>query len=329
MINYQESQKILAEIKKSKNILINVHRNPDLDSVGSATALYQALIKMGKKVTLICPHEIPENFKFMKGAEFVQTVDFKTWAGTRPAPTDSFLILDSGSYDIVTGSKEIDLPPTKKIVIDHHLTNKWTDYVCRLLDTKASSTAEIIYRLLSDWGVEIDEDISTSLLSGNAGDTVFFKYPKDPTVTFAIVSEFMKMGAKYNLLIEKFNDSLSFGFVQLLGELIRNMKQESAPIGKFVWSAVNYKTYEKCGKPRGARETVADSFFRSIKDMDFGIAMVEDEPGRVSMSFRSKGDFDVSKIAEKFGGGGHKNAAGANAKGEFNKKIKEIIRILS
>jgi len=329
---YQQSAKILETINKFKNILINVHRNPDLDSIGSSTALYKALIKMGKNVTLICPHEIPENLNFMKGANMVKTINFKEWAGTRPAPTDLLLILDSGSYDIVTGSKEINLPPIKKIIIDHHLTNNWKDYVYRLLDTKASATAEIVYSLLTDWGVDIDKDISTSLLSGIAGDTVFFKYPKDPAKTFSDVSKLLKNGGNYKLLIEKFNDSLSFGFVKLLGEFLKNMKQEGRlPAGRqgFVWSAVDYETFKKFGCPRGARETVADSFFRSIKDIDFGIAMIEDEKGKISLSFRSKGDCDVSKIAEKFGGGGHKNAAGTSVKGEFKKTVKEIINALS
>jgi len=322
--HYSLSKSILEEIKNSSNILINIHRNPDLDSIGSATAMYQALIKMGKKVTLVCPHEIPENFKFLKGADNVKTVDFKKWADTGVRPYDIFLILDSGSYDIVTGSKEIKLPDVKKIVIDHHLTNNWIDYVYRLLDTKASATAEIVYSMLKDWGVDIDGDISTSLLSGIAGDTVFFKYPKDPSVTFSNVSELMKSSANYNLLIEKFNDSLSFGFVKLLGEFLKNMKQGTG----FVWSAVDYVTFKKYGKPKGTRETVADSFFRSIKNVKFGVALIEEEKGKFAVSFRSKKNTDVSVIAKKLGGGGHKNAAGATIYGSIDQvieKIKEIV----
>ncbi|MEK7597352.1 MAG: bifunctional oligoribonuclease/PAP phosphatase NrnA [Patescibacteria group bacterium] len=325
-MHYQQSSKILEIIKNFNNILINVHRNPDLDSVGSATALYQALIKMGKKVTLVCPHKIPENFKFLKGADKVVTFDFTNFINLTNLINsfDLFLILDSGSYDIVTGSKEIKLPDIKKIIIDHHLTNNWTDYVYRLLDTKASATAEIVYGMLKDWRVDIDGDISTSLLSGIAGDTVFFKYPKDPAVTFSNVSELMKLGADYNLLIEKFNDSLSFGFVKLLGEFLKNMKQGAG----FVWSAVDYITFEKYGKPRGVRETVADSFFRSIKNIKFGVALIEEEKGKFAVSFRSKKNTDVSVIAKKLGGGGHKNAAGATIYGRIDQVIEKIKKII-
>lgn len=325
---YKLSSKILETIKKSNNILINVHRNPDLDSIGSATALYQALVKMGKQTTLICPHEIPENFKFLKGADMVKTIDFKKFNVYPAKPEgrsgDLFLILDSGSCDIVTGSKEIKLPDIKKIVIDHHLTNNWENYLSRLLDTKASATAEIVYRLLTDWEVGFDKNISTSLLSGIAGDTVFFKYPKDPGVTFKIVNDLIKKRANYNLLVEKFHDSMSFDFVKLLGEFLKNMKRER----EFIWSAVSCEVFEKHGRPKGVRETAADSFFRSIKNVDFGVALLEEEKGKINMSFRSKKDTDVSVIAKKLGGGGHKNAAGATFYGDFVqiiKKIKEIV----
>ena len=319
---YSLSKSILEKIKQANKILINVHRNPDLDSIGSATALYQALIKIsGKKPTLICPHQVPENLKFLKGADQVKTVDFSSFAYSS---YDLFLIIDSGSYDIVTGRKEIKLPEIKKIIIDHHLTNNWKDYLLRLLDTKASAAAEIVYRILTDWNITLDKNISTSLLSGIAGDTVFFKYPKDPNVIFSIVNELMKNGADYNLLISKFSDDLNFDFVKLLGEFLKNMKKER----KFIWSAVSCEVYEKYGRPKGVRETAADSFFRSIKNINFGVALLEEEKGKINMSFRSKQNFDVSKIAEQFGGGGHKNAAGATVYGskeEIINKIKKIV----
>ncbi len=329
--HYFLSKSILQEINKANNILINIHRNPDLDSIGSATALYQALIKIGKKITLVCPHQVPENFKFLKGADKVITLDFTNFKNFTNFMNsfDLFLVLDSGSYEIVTGSKEIKLPNIKKIVIDHHLTNNWKDYLLRLLDTKASATAEIVYRILADWNISLDKNISTSLLSGIAGDTVFFKYPKNPSVTFSIVNELMESGANYDLLTSKFNDGFSFGFVRLLGEFLKNMKMENSLTGGFVWSAVSYELFEKHGRPKGVRETAAESYFRSIKGVDFGVALLEEEKGKINMSFRSKQNFDVSKIAKKLGGGGHKNAAGASISGNIDQVINRIKKAIS
>lgn len=323
--NYPESEPIFKEISKAKNILINVHRNPDLDTVGSATALYQVLTKMGKKVTLVCPHEVPGNFKFLKGAEKVKTIDFSNFDFS---VYDLFLIADSGSYDIVTGSKEIKLPAVKKIIIDHHRTNNWTEFVYKLLDIEASSTAEIIYKIFKDWKIKIDPEMATAIFSGVASDTVFFKYEKHPKNTFKIAAELLDLGADKDKLVEQAFDSFDFNLIQTMGEFLTKIKKEISPAGEFVYSIMDYETFVKFGKHRGARETVANLFARSIKGFDFGFIAVEFEKGKFAVSFRSKKDTDVSEIAKKLGGGGHKNAAGATVYGNIDQvigKIKETI----
>jgi len=320
MQNYPQSKLILKEIKKANNILINVHRSPDLDTVGSATALYQVLTKMGMSATLVCPHEIPENFKFLKGANKVMTIDFSSFDFS---PFDLFLIADSGSYEIVTGSKEIELPEINKIIIDHHRTNNWENYLSRLLDIRASSTCEIIYQMMQDWGIKIDAEIATSLFSGIASDTVFFKYGENAKKTFRIASELLDLGSDKNKLVDQAFDSFDFELVRMIGEFLVNIQKGTG----FIYSIMNYETFVKYGKNRGARELVANLFARSIKGFDFGFMAVEYEPEKFAVSFRSK-HTDVSEIAKKLGGGGHRNAAGATVKGEFKTIVKNIIDII-
>ena len=326
---YQQSLQILKTIKQSNNILINVHRNPDLDSIGSAVALYQALTKMGKKVVLVCPHQIPENFKFLKISKQLKTLPFTNFKNFTNFMNsfDLFLIADSGSSDIVTGSKEIELPAIKKIVIDHHLTDNWKDYLLRLLDVKAVATCEIIYKLFVDWKIEVNPEMATALFSGIAGDTVFFKYGQDTKQTFRIAAELLAKGADKNKLIDQVFDSFDFDLVKTIGQFLIKIEKGSSPTGKFVYSVMDYKTFVKYGSQRGARETVANIFARSIKGYDFGFMAVEYEKGKFAVSFRSK-KTDVSIIAKKLGGGGHKNAAGASVFGNITQvidKIKEAV----
>jgi len=119
-MNYFESQAILEQIVKSNNILINCHQGPDQDSVGSATALYQILINMNKKATIICPDKVPNDCLFIPFADKVQTVDFN-WFDFRPY--DLFIVLDSGDPQQVLKSQDIKMSPVETVVIDHHLTN--------------------------------------------------------------------------------------------------------------------------------------------------------------------------------------------------------------
>lgn len=325
MINYySHSKSILTEIKKAKNILINVHRNPDLDTVGSATALSQALNSLGKKTTLVCPDDIPENFRFLKGADKIQKINFMNFKNfINFTNSELFLILDSGSYDIVTGDKETHLPEIKKIIIDHHRTNIWDNYLLRLLDIKASSTSEIIYQLLIDWGVEINNEIATSLFSGIAGDTVFFKYGENAKRTFRIAADLLDKGADKNKLVDQAFDSFDFDLVRMIGEFLVNLKKGDG----YVYSIINYENFIKYGKNRGARELVANLFARSVKGFDFGFMAIEYESQKFSVSFRSKST-DVSAIAKKLGGGGHKNAAGASFFGKEKELLQKIFRIV-
>jgi phosphoesterase RecJ-like protein len=317
--NYPLSKSILSEIKKADNILINVHRNPDLDSVGSATALYQALIKLGKKATLICPHEVPENFKFLNGADEILRIDFSSF---NFSPYNLFLILDSGSFDIVTGDKEVTLPNTPKIIIDHHQTNNWTSYLLKLLDIEASSTAEVVYQLFLDWSLPIDQMMATSIFAGISSDTVFFKYEKNAKKTFKIAAELLDLGADKDKIVERSFDSFDLGLVRLIGEFLTKIQVGDG----YIYSILDNKTFIKFGGERGAREIVANLFGRSVKGFDFGIMAVEYEKDKFAVSFRSKST-DVSIIAEKFGGGGHKNAAGATIFGTIDQVIDKIKKV--
>lgn len=323
--NYSASLLILEEIKKARSILLNVHIHPDLDTVGSATAVYAVLTKMGKQVDIVSPGQVSPFYNFINCSDKINQVDFFKINFTK---YDLFLILDSGSYDRVTGSKDKKLPESlKAIVIDHHKTNNFR-LPLQLVDENASSTSEILFKLFIDWGVEISPEIATSLLAGIAGDTVFFKYVERGE-TFKIIADLINKGADQKKIVGNVIDSLDPKFVSMLGRFLDGMKVEESASGRFVWAALSYEIYEDFGQPEGVRETAADWFFRSLKDVGFGLAMLETEKGVTSISFRSKPEVDVSAMAEKLGGGGHKNAAGATRKGEFNTVVREVIKLIS
>ncbi len=305
-------------VKISKTILLNAHRSPDLDSIGASTTMMKALRRLGKKVELVCPTKVSSDFLFLKGADEIKTVDFSTFDFR---PYDLFLILDSGSYDIVTGSKEIRLPDLPTVVIDHHRSNKFTDVKLKLVEEEASATCEMIYKLLTDWKTNIDQEMATALFSGIAGDTVFFRYTQNTKGAYKIIGRLVDLGADKDLLVENMFNNYDFGSVQLVGEFLKNMKKEK----NFVWSAIDFGTFQKYGKPKGIRELSADLFFQSVKGAGFGLAILEQEKNKLFVSFRSIKDTDVSKIAKSLGGGGHRNAAGCTVSGEFTQTVNDII----
>lgn len=316
-MHFAESKKILETLKKAKNILINVHRNPDLDSVGSALAFKYILAKLGTKVTIIGPHPVEPAFLFLPGASSIQTVDFHTFDFK---PYDLFLILDSASAQIVTSDPKLPLPPLPRLVIDHHKGNN-IDAGLKLVKEDASATAEIIYYLLQDWKMKIAKDLATILFSAICHDTVFFKYTENDNETFPIISDLIKLGADKNTVLFHIYNNLGFDFMKHVAVLLSKIKQENG----FVWTALSYEEYNKMGCPVGLREYVSDHFIQSIKGSQFGVVMIEEKPGKLCVSFRAKAGLDISILAKKLGGGGHLYRAGATVYGEFTKSVKEVL----
>jgi len=316
-MTYQKSKNILEKINSSENIFINVHVHPDYDSVSSALSMAKAIEKTGKKAEILCCEEIDRHFFFLKGAEKIRKVDYSKESFEKGL----FIILDSSSYDRVTGSRDVFLPKKLEyVVIDHHRNNS---FVCqdKIVDEEAPSVTEMLYRIFIDWDISIDSSLSTVLLTGLLGDTVFLRYAEDGKRAFKTASELIEKGADKDFIGEQFFERYRFESIRLLGEFLISMKKEK----NFVWSALPYATFVKYKSPKGVREMAADLFFRGIEKTAFGVAILEYEKNKISISFRSKKNTDVSVISQIFGGGGHKNASGATITGDFPSVLKDIL----
>jgi len=326
-MNYQQSKLILSAIKKAKNILLNIHPHPDLDSIGGALAVKQAinLIDKEKKVMIISPEKIKQDFSFFgEAVKKIKVIDFLRF---NFSSFDLFLILDASSDDRVTGAKEIFLPKKiEKIVIDHHLNNK-IDAKLKIIDEKACATTEILFKIFLDWGIKINKNLATLILAGIVGDTVFFRYLKDYKKQWLIVQKLLDLGADIKMLRDNYF-SYSLPFLQFLGDFLRRLKVERAGEKKFVWAAMSFFDYQSFGMDPFGQSFVADLFLAAILGVDFGFLVLEKEKGKLSLSFRSKPYFNVAKIAQNLGGGGHKNAAGATIKikKSFAKEVEEIVK---
>jgi phosphoesterase RecJ-like protein len=318
-MNYKKSTEILESIKKAKKILVNCHRGPDSDSVGSALALSMVLKKIGKDVTIICPSDIPADLAFLNGADSIWRVNFSTFDFLS---YDLFLVIDSSTYAMVTGLKDSDKPSIDTIVIDHHSSNEKFGKI-NLVDAKITSAGELLYKIFEDWDVKLDKEIAECLLTGIIGDTGSFQYQNVGEETLRIAASLMDAGADKDKIIYNIYRNIDFKEVKMWGKFIENMKIED----NFIWSAVSLSTYKDFGEYPYAKEDVANLFFPIVKGTDFGIVIVETNDEVLSVSFRSRSGFDVSKIAEEVGGGGHKAAAGARIEGlPFDQAVDKILR---
>jgi len=318
-MNYKQSTNILSEIKKAKKILLNCHRGPDSDSVGSALSLYQILKKMGKEATVICPSDIPSDLAFLPGANEIVRVNFTSFDFS---DYDLFFVLDSSTYSMVTGLKDSEKPSIRTIVIDHHFSNeKFGDI--NLVDAEVTSTGELLFLLFKDWDVPITKEVADCLLTGIIGDTGTFQYQNVGQKTLKIAAELMEKGANKDEIIFNLYRNIEFREVKMWGKFIEKMMIEDG----FVWSAIPHSVYEDLGEYVYAKEDVANLFAPIVRGTEFGIIVVEVSENVLSVSFRSRTGFDVSKVAKEVGGGGHKAASGARIEGlPFQEAVNKVLK---
>lgn len=323
-MNYELSAKILAEIKKAKRILLNCHRSPDPDGIGSALALKLVLEKMDKEVKVVCPSgQIDKRINFLKGFEEIKIgTDFTKF---NYSEFDLFITLDSASWDMVTGKDAVSLPQISIINIDHHITNKNYGNI-NLVRTEASSVCELLFNLFTDWRANIDEKIASCLLTGIIADTGAFVYPNTSAETLGIVKKLIETGVDKNGIILQIYRSEDLNMLKFWGEVLRKMEIDKD--FRFVWSAIPYSVYKSYGMPEYGKEGAASSFAPIVDNTDFGLIAVEEDPGRLFISFRSRTGFDTSKIAFALGGGGHIFASGAKIEGlPFSKAVEKVLEV--
>lgn len=320
-MNYKESSEILKEIKKAKKILVNCHRGPDSDSVGSALGLSKVLEQMGKEVMIVCPSDVPDDLKFLNGADKIKKIDYSSFDFSKH---DLFVAIDSSNYSMIAGAKELEQPKTIPfIVMDHHISNTGFGKI-NLIDSKATSTGELLFKVFKDWKIELDSNIAKSLLTGIIGDTGSFQYQNVGAETLETAAKLIKLGADKDEIIYNIYRNISFTEVKIWGKIIEGMEIDHKY--HFVWSAIPITVYHDIVGIESAKEDAANLFFPIVKDTDFGIIMEERDDGALSVSFRSRSGFDVSKIAEEIGGGGHKAAAGARIEGlDFDDAVEKVL----
>ena len=191
-------EQIKTAIENSKNVLLHCHPSPDPDSVGSTLAMKFALEQMGKKVTLIKgDSNIPRAFSFPGIDLIVQKnffeIDLKEF--------DLFIILDSGSKEMISNKAEIIFPEhLNTLVIDHHFSNKGFGKV-NFVDSSYSSCCELLFNIFKFLGIKITHDIALNLFIGIYTDTGGFRYGKNGDKTLKAVSELVSIAPDYQKVI--------------------------------------------------------------------------------------------------------------------------------
>ncbi|MBW2565039.1 MAG: DHH family phosphoesterase [Deltaproteobacteria bacterium] len=279
---------IINQLLSSNHVLLASHTNPDGDAVGSTIAMGLLLSTTDKKITLYNESLIPAVYRFLPRVEMIEN------SINTANDFDTAIILDCSNLQRIGTAASIinDIPSV--INIDHHISNSNFGNF-QLIDTSASSTAEIIYRLIKKMGVAIDKPIATSIYTGILTDTGSFLDPSDVA---------RNVYGRYSL-----------GRIKLL-----NLALDSIEIFHHGKLSIMTITQEMLSKTDTRAEDIDGliNYARRIENVKIAALIHEKQNGRHKLkgsgqfhvSLRSDGTVDVAAIAASFGGGGHATAAG-------------------
>lgn len=318
-------KKIWKEINHSNNILLSVHAGPDADSVGSNLALYYALKKMGKNVSIIQgDSELPPNLKTIPGSDKIIP---KNIFQIDLSKFDLFLILDSSAPSQVSRLGKITFPKSlKTIIIDHHLSSEKFAKI-NLVLPKYTSTCQVIFDLLQNQKIKIDKFMAACLFIGIYTDTGAFKYFNPTYKIFDIVSKLVKIYPKYPQLIFGIENNDQPDRIKLFSFLLSSVKNYCSD--HVAIASISCEDIQKNHIDINTLNGYSDvtNMLKSVVGWDIAMTMIEFQPGSVRVNFRTRDadKYDLSKIAAATGsGGGHRAAAGATV----NKSIPEATEFL-
>ncbi|MEZ5425877.1 MAG: bifunctional oligoribonuclease/PAP phosphatase NrnA [Pyrinomonadaceae bacterium] len=306
---------VIEVIENKQSFAITTHVRPDGDGIGSSLGLCWLLRSLGKKAEVILRDDIPFSYQGLPGADEIKKV-----------------AEINGSYDavFVIECSDIGRPGIRNLEnqlvvnIDHHSTCEHFGTI-NWIDSTASAVGEMIYNLCKAIGGRVTKEIAECVYLALVTDTGSFHFPNTTERTLKVASELVKVGVKPARISETVYSSYSWSRIELMRQVLSTVKRDET--GRLAWmrqsmamardaEAVDGDNNGFVNIPLSAREIVAVVYMREV------------QPNAYRVSLRSKGEINVARVAEQFGGGGHKNAAGCRVEGDWDECEKQIVEAM-
>jgi len=292
-------------VRSHKRFLITTHVRPDPDGLGSQLGLADVLERMGKDVRLVISSMWPPRYDFMDPQRRIKRFELP---GNEYRDTEAIIVLDTGTWgqlgDFGAFMKGMNVP---KVVIDHHLSQDDLG-ATRLVDTTAEATGRLICEAAAALGQELSPVAADALFAAVATDTGWFRHLNTTPATFALAEKLARAGARPTRLYDLIYEHSTLPRMKLMGLVLSRLR--TVENGKVALTEITLADYAATGAiPQDTEDMV--NFTRAVAGVEVGLFFLEQPKGGVKVSFRSRERVDVAKVAEQFGGGGHRLASGA------------------
>ncbi|MDR3179083.1 MAG: bifunctional oligoribonuclease/PAP phosphatase NrnA [Oscillospiraceae bacterium] len=313
MINYEKLKSVCDIFQNKDDFVIITHDNLDGDAISSSLAVFCILKKLNKKCVIAYESKIPQNFNFLIDDYFLKEKPYVLF------DCEEFDIKDKYVVSVDLADKKLlgkFLQNIEKIdlCIDHHRTNKIFAEISSLVNPLAASTTEIIYEIAKFLKL-IDIQIAEYIYVGIITDTGRFAYPNVTEKTHKIASDLIKIGVRNDTLNYKIFDCITKNQIFLNQLVLQTL--EFFLNSKCAMIFINQSMLSKSNT---SKEDIGlfTQIPRQIKGVLVGATIKEEKKNVYKVSIRTKVGVSAEDICKKFGGGGHKNAAGFTVKGDLN-----------
>jgi len=324
MADVSDFIKAIQLIEQSQNVLIVTHTKPDGDACGCAAVMCEILRDQGKKVRLLMLSSVPDWYAFLfeeKVPVLGEDVSIEQLRQGQFGQFDLVLIVDTNSRSQLEKFEQyLKGSDTPVLVIDHHATSDSLGTV-EIVDSKAAAAGVVILDLLKYAGWPVTEKIAQGLFVAVATDTGWFQFSNTDSRVYRACAELIDAGAKPTELYDKLYHTFSPARFKLMARMLSTVELHLD--GCYAVQQLTQADFDRTGAVYGDTENLINECHR-IGTVKVSALFIELKDGRIRCSLRSRCAVDVSQIAAKFGGGGHKQAAGTYLPGPIE-KAKKII----
>ncbi|MDR2115354.1 MAG: DHH family phosphoesterase [Planctomycetaceae bacterium] len=312
-----------AIIHSSSRILLTAHQRPDGDCLGSELAMRLILLSLGKEVRIVNPHPTPPNLTFLDETGCIKplenlTEEDKNWMNH----ADLVIVLDTSSWAQLGAMASVFKNlQARKLVLDHHAKGDDIGAEC-FIDSEAEATGILVVRAAGVLNVPLSRGIAEAAFVAISTDTGWFRFSSVNAETYRTVAGLIDAGVVPAEFYQKLYEQESLGRIRLIGRTLSQI--EPYFDDKLMLIRILLSDFEAAGALSSESEDIINMALQ-IKGSQMAVLISELKDGSFKISFRSRSTIDCSLLAGLFGGGGHKQAAGASSKLSYEKTKKAVL----
>jgi bifunctional oligoribonuclease and PAP phosphatase NrnA len=310
-------------IETHDRFLVTTHVRPDGDALGSEVGMVGLFRQKGKDVRVVNASPTPPRYDFLDPDATLFERFQSNEHSHNLADREVVVILDLSAWNQLGDMADfIRAFPGPRLVIDHHVSSD--DLGATMLkDPTAEATGILVMRAIKALGGTFTPEVATGLFTAIAMDTGWFRHSNTRPGTLRAVAELIEAGAPIDQIYRTLFERNSLGRVKLMGTTLSGLRTDRG--GKVAYATITRDDLVRTGAIPQDSEDLVD-FTVSMRGVDVGMLFIEQLRGGVKVSFRARNGLDCAQLAARFGGGGHREAAGATLPGTMQECVERALQ---